>query len=52
MYETSRQETYNFWRSMARHYAGHNTVAFFELFNEPTTYHLSRPDRIRISLGT
>ena len=23
---------------MARHYAGHNTVAFFELFNEPTTY--------------
>jgi len=23
---------------MARHFAGHNTVAFFELFNEPTTY--------------
>ena len=38
MYETSQQETYNFWRDMARHYAGHNTIAFFELFNEPTTY--------------
>ena len=38
MYDTSKQETYNFWRIMARHYAGHNTVAFFELFNEPTTY--------------
>ncbi|HYG22232.1 MAG TPA: cellulase family glycosylhydrolase [Verrucomicrobiae bacterium] len=38
MYDTSKQETYNFWRTMARHYAGHNTVAFWELFNEPTTY--------------
>ncbi len=38
MYDTSKQETYNFWRAMARHYAGHNTVAFYELFNEPTTY--------------
>ena len=38
MYDTSKQETYNFWRIMARHYAGHNTVAFYELFNEPTTY--------------
>jgi hypothetical protein len=38
MYDTSAQETYGFWRTMARHYAGHHTVAFFELFNEPTTY--------------
>ena len=38
MYETSKRETYNFWRTISRHYAGHNTVAFFELFNEPTTY--------------
>jgi hypothetical protein len=38
MYDTSEQETYGFWRTMARHYAGHHTVAFFELFNEPTTY--------------
>jgi len=38
MYDTSLQETYEFWRTMARHFAGHNTVAFFELFNEPTTF--------------
>ena len=38
MYDTSRQETYNFWRTAARHFAGHNTVVFFELFNEPTTF--------------
>jgi len=37
MYETSRRETFSFWRTMARHFAGHDTVAFFELFNEPTT---------------
>jgi aryl-phospho-beta-D-glucosidase BglC (GH1 family) len=39
MYDTSEQETFGFWRTMARHYAGHNTVAFFELFNEPSTYY-------------
>jgi len=38
MYDTSQQETYNFWRTVARHFAGHNTIAFFELFNEPTTF--------------
>jgi endoglucanase len=38
MYETTLQETYNFWRIAARHFAGHNTIAFWELFNEPTTY--------------
>ena len=38
MYDTSLQETYNFWRTMSRHYAGHNTIAFWELFNEPTSY--------------
>ena len=38
MYDTSLQETYNFWRTMARHYAGHNTILFWELFNEPTTF--------------
>jgi aryl-phospho-beta-D-glucosidase BglC (GH1 family) len=36
MYETTRHETYNFWRTVARRYAGHNTVAFYELFNEPS----------------
>jgi len=38
MYDTSQQETYNFWRIVARHHTGHNTVVFFELFNEPTTF--------------
>jgi len=38
MYETTLQETYNFWRITARHYAGHNTIAFWELFNEPTSF--------------
>lgn len=36
MYETSLPETFNFWRIMAAHYNGNHTVAFFELFNEPT----------------
>ena len=34
-YQTTRAETNQFWRTMARHYSGNNTVAFFELFNEP-----------------
>ncbi len=38
MYETSLPETYNFWRTIAGHFAGNNTVAFYELFNEPTLY--------------
>lgn len=38
MYETTRKETYEFWRLMAKKYRGNNTVAFFELFNEPTVY--------------
>ncbi len=37
MYETSPSETAQFWREVARRYAGHNTVAFYELYNEPTT---------------
>lgn len=43
-YETTRKETYEFWRTMARHYRDNTTVAFFELFNEPTI--------IRGQLGT
>ncbi|MCB0534579.1 MAG: glycoside hydrolase family 5 protein [Saprospiraceae bacterium] len=39
MYETSLKETFEFWRTMAKHYKAEPTVAFFELFNEPTTYH-------------
>jgi hypothetical protein len=38
MYETSMAETFSFWRTIARHFAGNNTVAFYELFNEPTLY--------------
>ena len=34
-YRTTRLETIEFWITMAKHYAGENTVAFFELFNEP-----------------
>jgi endoglucanase len=38
MYNTSRQETYQFWRTIAQHFTGYNTVAFYEIFNEPTVY--------------
>ena len=38
MYETSIEETQDFWITMANHYTHNNTVAFFELFNEPTLY--------------
>jgi endoglucanase len=36
MYETTRKETFEFWRTMANHFKANTTVAFFELFNEPT----------------
>jgi aryl-phospho-beta-D-glucosidase BglC (GH1 family) len=38
MYNTTKTETYEFWRIMARHFRGNNTVAFYEIFNEPTLY--------------
>ena len=38
MHYTTRQETYNFWRDVSHRYAGIPAVAFYELFNEPTTY--------------
>jgi aryl-phospho-beta-D-glucosidase BglC (GH1 family) len=38
MYNTTMAETFDFWRTIARHYADNNTVAFYELFNEPTLY--------------
>ncbi|HLP16635.1 MAG TPA: cellulase family glycosylhydrolase [Bacteroidota bacterium] len=38
MYRTTEQETYEFWRTIARHFQGNNTAAFYELFNEPTIY--------------
>lgn len=36
-YVTSAAETFNFWYEMAVRYGDNPTVAFFELFNEPTT---------------
>jgi len=38
-YDTDLKETYRFWRTMAKHFKGNNTVAFFELYNEPTLIH-------------
>ena len=38
MYRTSQQETFEFWRTIAQHFKGNHTVAFYELFNEPTLY--------------
>ncbi|MGH2563345.1 MAG: glycoside hydrolase family 5 protein [Ginsengibacter sp.] len=38
MYNTTLKETYEFWQAISRHFTGNNTVAFYELFNEPTTY--------------
>jgi endoglucanase len=36
MYQTTQQETYEFWRLISAHFRGHNTIAFYEIFNEPT----------------
>ncbi len=38
MYNTSKPETYQFWGTIAQHFSGNNTIAFYELFNEPTIY--------------
>jgi endoglucanase len=38
MYNTTKKETYEFWRAIAAHFRGHNTVAFYEIFNEPTKF--------------
>jgi len=37
-YETTQKETFEFWRTMAKHFKDEPAVAFFELFNEPTVY--------------
>jgi endoglucanase len=38
MYDTTRRETLNFWRTIAARYRGIPAVAFYEIFNEPTTF--------------
>lgn len=35
-YETTLKETFEFWRTMSKHFKGNSAVAFFELYNEPT----------------
>ncbi|MEM9338016.1 MAG: cellulase family glycosylhydrolase [Bacteroidota bacterium] len=37
-YYTDLAETYNFWKTIIARYGKNPTVAFYELFNEPTTY--------------
>lgn len=37
-YDTTIKETFDFWRTIAKHFKGNTTVAFYEIFNEPTTY--------------
>jgi len=36
-YYTTKKETFDFWKTMAKRYGNNPTVAFYELFNEPTT---------------
>lgn len=38
MYNTTKNETLEFWDIISKRYKDNTTVAFFELFNEPTTY--------------
>jgi aryl-phospho-beta-D-glucosidase BglC (GH1 family) len=38
MYDTTRKETFAFWRAAASHYKDDPTVVLYELFNEPTDY--------------
>jgi hypothetical protein len=37
-YETTMTETFRFWQTIAERYVGNTTVAFYELFNEPTQW--------------
>lgn len=37
-YNTTQKETFSFWQTIAAHYKDVPTVAFYELFNEPTVY--------------
>lgn len=36
LYLTTQEETYYFWHLVANRFRGNTTVAFYELFNEPT----------------
>ena len=36
--KTTKKETLAFWAAVAKRYKGENTIAFYEIFNEPTTF--------------
>lgn len=38
MYNTSKTETFRFWKTISARYVNNPVVAFYELFNEPTRY--------------
>ncbi len=38
MYNTTRTETFRFWKTIVERYGDDPVVAFYELFNEPTSY--------------
>ncbi len=38
MYNTTKKQTFEFWDIISKRYGTNSTVAFYELFNEPTTY--------------
>lgn len=38
MYNTTKTETFRFWKTIAERYVDNSVVAFYELFNEPTSY--------------
>lgn len=38
IYNTTKVETFRFWRIIAQRYKNNPVVAFYELFNEPTSY--------------
>ncbi len=38
MYNTTKTETFRFWKTIAARYDEQPVVAFYELFNEPTVY--------------
>jgi hypothetical protein len=39
IYITTKEETFEFWNLISKRYGDNPTVAFFELYNEPTTIH-------------
>lgn len=38
IYDTTKKQTFDFWRTIGKKYGNNTTVAFYELYNEPTTF--------------